>query len=150
MTATAKPFFVRLRAALNKKREHRKEWARVEEPDQFLQNVFRTILTLVMTGLVGVMIYNVFSLPGGILAWIAAILVETADGAPFEQVYAAFGLAVLALCYLLVLVLHIMLGHADNDDVIEMTGDMDANTQERLAELEHSITERLDRIERNQ
>jgi len=143
-------FVSRIRTAIAKRQARSKRlWARVEEPDQIIRPFWFGLFTLVFTALASMMIYNLFTVDGGPVTWIASLLATTANGSQYSQVYAAFGIALISLINLTIYSVYAFFAHADEDDVIEMISDLDANIQERLTEIENGITTRLDKIDSN-
>jgi hypothetical protein len=53
---------------------------------------------------------------------------------------------VIVMVDLMVATIFMFFSTADNDDVIEMISDLDANFQERIVELENSFNEKLENI----
>jgi uncharacterized membrane protein len=128
--------------AKNAKRKKNPDWSRIEEPENFLKNVFLTVITLIITGVLGTLAINILSSPDDALVRFANFLHNYGDD--FNKVYAAFSVALMAMVNLLVLIIFIMFGHSDEDDVVEMLSDFDAAFNERLAETEHILGEKLD------
>jgi hypothetical protein len=128
----------------NRNVKKNKDWARIEEPDNFLKNVFITIIVMVLTGLFGSLALNILASPDEAMLRFVQFL--RSYGSDFNTVYASFSVALLAMINVLLLVIFIVFGHSDEDDVVEMLSDFDAAINERIAEVEHTINERLDDI----
>lgn len=135
-----KTFFVK-RFKLNKK-----FWARVEEPDTLVRGVEVSVYGLILTAALAVLAWYILS--ERVVTDVATFLVSF-NVPNFAQIYSAFGVALVILTNMLVTLIIVLFGTADNADVIEMISDLDSNTQERLTEINNQISERLDRIERN-
>lgn len=118
------------------------DWARVEEPDTIIKPVTFAVFGVLITAFLVLLTYSMMmNSPIEMIAYFLASF----DG-EFNELYASFGVALIVLTNLLVTVLFMFFAPADNDDLVEMISDMDANTQERLVELENSVTEHLNRI----
>lgn len=128
-----------------KTRKKNPDWARVEEPDQIARPAMYAIFGVLITGFSMLTAFIVMTNDPIVL--IAGFL--SSFGSDFASVYAAFGAALIALCDLFVATLFMLLAPADNDDVVEMISDLDANIQERIVELENNFNERIDRVEAN-
>jgi hypothetical protein len=128
----------------NRKQNKNPDWARIEEPENFLKNTFLTVIVLVLTGLFGALAANILASPDEAMLRFVQFL--RGYGTDFDKVYASFSVALIAMINLLLLVIFIVFGHSDEDDVVEMLSDFDAAINERIAEVEHTITERLDDI----
>lgn len=118
------------------------DWARIEEPDTLLRGVFLSVAVLVITGLFSALAMNFLVSPDDALIRFALFL--KGYGNNFSTTYANFSIALITLINLTLLVIFIVLGHSDEDDVIEMISDLDAAFNERLSEMEHVIVNRID------
>lgn len=128
-----------------KTRKKNPDWARVEEPDQIARPAMYAIFGVLIAGFSMLTAFIIVMTNDPILL-IAQFL--SSFGSDFASVYAAFGAAVIALCDLFVATLFMLLAPADNDDVVEMISDLDANVQERIVEMEQSFNEKLEAIKR--
>lgn len=118
------------------------DWARVEEPDTFLQASLFGVIGVVITAFLVLLAYSLMmNSPIEMIAYYLASF----DG-EFNELYASFGVAIIVLTNLFVTVLFMFFAPVSNDDIIEMIADLDANTQERFVELENNVTEHLNRI----
>jgi hypothetical protein len=138
---TATNIFKRL-AARNKNKNP--DWARVEEPDTIVKPVWIGVVGLVIAAFSMLAAWNVMTISP--IDWIAYFLVSLHSTMPFTQLYAAFTSAVIVMVDLMVATIFMFFSTADNDDVIEMISDLDANFQERIVELENSFNEKLENI----
>lgn len=131
----------------NRKQNKNPDWARIEEPENFLKNVELTFIVLIITGLFGSLAMHFLASPADAVTGFANFLHQYGDD--FNKVYASFSVALLAMVNLLLLVIFILFGHSDEDDVVEMLADFDAAFNERIAEVEQSVNEKLDTIINN-
>jgi hypothetical protein len=138
---TATNIFKRL-AARNKNKNP--DWARVEEPDTIVKPVWIGVVGLVIAAFSMLAAWNVMTISP--IDWIAYFLVSLHSTMPFTQLYAAFTSAVIVMVDLMVATIFMFFSTADNDDVIEMISDLDANFQERIVEHENSFNEKLENI----
>lgn len=142
---TATNIFKRL---IEKKKNKNPDWARVEEPDTIVKPVWLGIVGLVIAAFSMLAAWNVMI--ASPISWIAYFLISLHSDMPFTQLYAAFTSAVIVLVDLVVITIFMFFSTADNDDVIEMISDLDANFQERIVELDNGINQKLDDIKTNQ
>lgn len=141
-----KNFLVRVKKNQSKKKNQ--DWARVEEPDTIIKPMMYLLVAIVIAGFSMLAAFQLMTKSP--IEMIAYFLVSLHSDLPFEQLYAAFGSALIAMIDLTVMSLFLFLPSLENDDVIEMISDLDANIQERIVEFESSINERLDAITRNE
>jgi hypothetical protein len=137
----------RIKSTLNRLGTGKKknaDWARIEEPESLLRGIFLSALVIVLNGLFATLAANLLSSPDDAMMRFATWL--KIYGNDFNTAYASFSIALLSLINMLLLVIFLVFGHSDEDDVVEMISDLDAAINERLAEVEHTINERLDDI----
>lgn len=135
-------FFKRLFAARPRKKNP--DWARVEEPDTIARPAMFAIFGVLITGFSMLAAFIVMTSDPIVL--IAQFLASFGDD--FTSIYAAFGAALIALVNLFIVTLFMFMAPADNDDVVEMISDLDANTQERFVEMENTIVQHCTSIEK--
>ena len=138
---------VRIKSTLNRLGTGKKknaDWARIEEPDSLLRGIFLSVVVLLLTGFFSALAMNLLISPDDALMRFASWL--KIYGNDFNAAYASFSIALISLINMLLLVVFLVFGHSDEDDVVEMLSDLDAAINERLAEVEHTINERLDDI----
>lgn len=138
--------FARIRTAL-KNRKKNPGWARVEEPETFLRDAQMVIYGVTITAFL--VIFTWVAMIGSPIQWVAHFLYAMNSTLPFDQLYASFGVALIVLINVVVTVIFIMFANSNNDDIVEMISDLDANLQERIVEFENSVNTRLDEIKRN-
>src|SRR5689334_5733732 len=150
MATTAKNipgnFFTRIRASL-KNRKKNPDWARVEEPDMIMRPVQFIIMSLILISFL--MLFAIYLMNGNLVQWVAAFLFSLNSPLSFTELYAAFSAAIVFLICFPVMLLLILTMQPDNDDIVEMMSDLDANFQERIVELENNVNEKLDAIKRD-
>jgi len=135
-------FFKRTKA-LNAKRKKNPDWSRIDAPDTFLQPFVLLMFVLFISVFAGMANYA-FAEPGSLEYDIARFLVPFIEpGQSFYQVYAVFTFAVLVLVELVVYSLMAVMGEPDHHDIIGMITDLDCNTQDRIAELERTVDDRM-------
>jgi low affinity Fe/Cu permease len=139
-------FLARIRAAL-KNRKKNPDWARVDEPETLLKGSQFAIFGVMITAFLVIITWTVMI--GDPVQWIAHFLFALHSPLPFNQLLASFGVAVIVLINMLVTVIFILFAPVNNDDIVEMISDLDANIQERIVELENGTNEKLDEIKRN-
>jgi hypothetical protein len=132
--------FKRIVANVKAKRKN-PDWARVEEPDTIARPAVYAVFGILIVGFSALAAFIVMT--SSPLEAIALFLASFNSDLPFTELYAAFGAAVIVLVDLVVMTLFMLLAPADNDDLVEMISDLDANTQERFIELENTINEKL-------
>lgn len=117
------------------------DWGRVEEPDTIARPAVYAVFGILIVGFSALAAFIVMT--SSPLESIALFLASFNSELSFTELYAAFGAAVIVLVDLVVMTLFMLLAPADNDDLVEMIGDLDDNTQERFVELEHNMNEKL-------
>lgn len=139
--ATQTNLFKRLFTA-KKSAKKNPDWARVEEPDTILKPVTFAVFGVLITSFLVILTYSMMmNSPIEMIAYFLASF----DG-EFNELYASFAVALIVLTNLLVTVLFMFFSPADNDDIVEMLRDLDANFQERMVEHEQNTSEHLNRI----
>ena len=138
--ATTTNLFKRFAVSLKNKKKN-PEWARVDEPDTIARPAVFAVFGMLIIAFTVLMAFIVMTTSP--VHAVAAFLASLPSSLPFNQLYAAFGAALIVLIDLVVMTLFMLLSPADNDDLVEMISDLDANLQERIVELEHSFNEKL-------
>lgn len=142
--ATTTNFFKRFLAKKNGKKNP--DWARVEEPDRF-DNLYLAIIGTVLTGFLMLLAYLVMS--NNMIDLIAQYLASFNTTLTFNERLTIFGMGLIMFINLSITLLFLA-APVSNDDIVEMISDLDSNTQERLVELEHNVTEHLNHIASDQ
>jgi low affinity Fe/Cu permease len=141
----------RLRAAMKnnlKKKKKNPDWARVEEPDMIVRPFTFIVVATILTAFLMLFTMNIMN--GSLVYWAASFLTSLHSPLPFTQLYASFGVAIVFFaCFVFILLVSIQM-QPDNDDIVEMISDLDANIQERIVELDNKIDEKFDAITRNE
>jgi hypothetical protein len=135
----------RLRTII-KARKKNPNWARVDEPDNILPSFTIMIFGLIMSAFSMMLVY--LFMTGQIETWIANFLAAQKTSLAFDELYAVFTAALVFLIDLLILFALALFRVPDGDDIVEMISDLDENLQERIVELENTVSQKLDRIER--
>lgn len=144
----AKPTFKSRVISFLKRRKKNPDWARVDEPDNILPSFMIMIFGFIVSVLSMMAAYSFMT--GALENWIASFLAAQTTDLPFNQLYAAFTAVLVLLIDFLILFALSVFRVADHDDIVEMVSDLDENIQERIVELENTLTERLDRIIQNE
>jgi predicted PurR-regulated permease PerM len=120
-------------------------WSRVDEPDNIIPSFMILIFGMVMSAFSMMFVYAFMT--GAIETWIAQFLAAQHSTQSFNELYAAFTASLVFLIDFVILFAISLFRVADGDDIVEMISDLDANTQERIVELEQTIDARLLKIE---
>jgi hypothetical protein len=143
--ATQTNLFKRL-FTVKKSAKKNPDWARVEEPETTLQSATIAVFGVTITAFLVILTYSMMmNSPIEMIAYFLASF----DG-EFNELYASFAVAIIVLTNLFVTVMFMFFAPVSNDDIVEMISDLDSNTQERLVELEHNVTEHLNHIASDQ
>lgn len=141
--ATTTNLFKRFAVSLKNKKKN-PEWARVDEPDTIARPAVFAVFGMLIIAFTVLLAFIVMTTSP--VHAVAAFLASLHSSLPFNQLYAAFGAALIVMIDLVVMTLFMLLSPADNDDLVEMISDLDANLQERIVELENSVNEKLEVI----
>lgn len=131
--------------SLIKGRKKNPDWSRVDEPDNILPSFNMFIVGFIVNVFLMMLAYVIMN--DTLAVWIGTFLAMQHLPYPFEDQLAAFTAVVILFFNLIVIMFASITREPGGDDVVEMISDLDANTQERIVELEHTIDERLRRIE---
>ncbi len=135
--------FKRLAVTFKSKKKN-PDWARVDEPDSIARPAVFAIFGMLIIAFSVLMAFVVMT--SSPVYVVASFLVSLHSTLPFTQLYATFGGALIVMIDLVVMTIFLMFSPADNDDLVEMISDMDANTQERFVELENTFNEKLNAL----
>jgi len=141
--ATTTNIFKRFTSTLKNKKKN-PDWARVDEPDSIARPAVFAIFGVMIAAFSVLMAFAVMTTSPAHV--VASFLVSLHSELSFTQLYAAFGGALIVMIDLVVTTIFMMFSPADNDDIVEMLSDLDANVQERIVELEQSFNEKLNEI----
>lgn len=139
--ATSANFFKRIFTRTSSRKNP--DWARVEEPDRFDVLVL-SLIGIVFTGFL--VLLAQFALTNDLIELTARYLASFDNGMTFSERLAAFGAGLIVFINLFITVVFVVFAQVGNDDIVEMISDMDANTQERIVELENTMSEWLQKI----
>jgi hypothetical protein len=129
-------------------RKKNPDWARINEPDEVAKPVVYGLFGVFIMAFSVLAAFNMLTVSP--VHWVAYFLASFNSDLPFNYQLAAFGAALIVLIDLVVLTVFLMFAPADNSELADMISELDNNTQERLVELEHTFSEQLDEIKRNQ
>lgn len=139
-------FLVNMRAKL-KGRKKNPDWARVDEPDNILPSMMMFVVGFFVTVGMAMLAYVIMN--ESLAVWIGTFIALQHSALPFADQLAAFTAVVIVLLNVVIITAFAILRPADGDDIVEMLSDLDENTQERIVELEHTVDERIARIEQD-
>lgn len=139
-------FLVSLRAKL-KGRKKNPDWSRVDEPDNILPSFMMFIVGFFVTIALAMFAYAFMN--DSLAVWIGTFLALQHSALPFVDQLAAFTAIVIVLLNVIIITAFAILRPADGDDLVEMISDLDENINERIAEFEHTVDERIRLIEQD-
>lgn len=135
----------RFRALLRLKKTKADDNIERHEPDRILPAAVDFIFGMVMTAFL--MMFTYAFMNGSMAVWIGTYLAEQNSAFGFEDRFAAFTAASIALVNLIVITGVALTRVPNNEDVVETIGDLGDEINERFVELENRVDEKLSRIE---
>ncbi len=138
-------FLVKRVKARNARRKKNPDWSRVEEPDNILPSFMYYIVGVPLTGVLMMIAYSIMN--GSLAVWIGTYLATLQGNLSFDDRLAGFTAVIILLINLVVIFAYSLNRVPDGDDIVEMISDHDENINERIAELERTMDDRMRVIE---
>lgn len=134
----------RFRALLRIKKAKADDNIERHEPDRIVPATMDFVFGMVMTAFFMMFAYAFMN--GSMAEWIGTFLAHQDNAFGFEDRFAAFTAACIALVNLIVITGVALTRVPNNEDVVEVIGDLSDEINERFAELENRIAQQLDMI----
>jgi len=141
------PWYQKLRAAIKRSKAKGRDNIERSEPDEFTPAIVDIVAGVFLTAFFMMFAYAFMN--GSLAVWIGTFLATQRSPLPYEELIAVFTAAVIALCNLVVISAIMVSRTADNDDVVEVVNDLGDQIDERFAEFENRVDDRLEKIEDN-
>lgn len=135
----------RFRALLRLKKTKADDNIERHEPDRIIPATVDFIFGMVMTAFL--MMFTYVLMNGSLAMWIGTFLAHQDNAFGFEDRFAAFTAACIALVNLIVITGVALTRVPNNEDIVETLGDLGDEINERFAEFENRVDEKLTRIE---
>lgn len=136
--------FSRLRAALRLRKAKADNDIERPEPDRIIPAVQDIVFGVVITAFLMMISYSIMN--GSMAEWIGTFLAHQDSAYGFEERFAAFTAACVALVSMVVIFGVSLSREPGGDDIVDAIGDLADETNERFAEFEDRVNTQLDQM----